>query len=149
MPFLSGDVALRKRTGGESMRNEIISHDLQTGWAKAALIAASFAAFGAFATAASADEIQRLQDIGDGYKSVAVITHYEVKPEKRLFDLTAAEPNDSSISRATKVKLAARTANAICSGGRVQGAWTVQIFLPGESSPAASCRAGGHKRHAR
>lgn len=115
----------------------------------AAALVGSLVAFGAFATAARADEIQRLQNIGDGYKSVAVITSYKIKPEKRQFDLTAATPHNSSISRTTKVKIAEGTVHDICSGGRVQGAWTVQIFLPGESSPVASCRAGGHQRHAR
>lgn len=129
------------------MRNKFIGNDPRT---KLPILAvASLLAFGALATAASADEIQRLQDIGDGYKSVAVITRYQIKPEKRQFDLTAAEPHDSSISRATKVKIAEGTVHDICSGGRIQGAWTVQIFLPGESAPAASCQAGGHRRHAR
>ena len=130
------------------MRNQIIGCILRRKVTTAAIVG-SLVAFGALATAASADEVQRLQDIGDGYKSVAVITHYDIKPEKHLFDLTAAEPHDSSISRATKVQIATGTVHDICSGGRIQGPWTVRIFLPGESSPAASCRAGGHQRHAR
>lgn len=104
---------------------------------------------GGVVKAASAGEIQMLHNIGDGYQSVAVITHYEIKPEKRLFDLTAAEPHDSSISRATKAEIAAKTVHDICSGGKIRGGWTVRIFLPGESSPAASCGTGGRPRHAR
>jgi hypothetical protein len=111
-------------------------------------LGAAFMLFGA-AAPASADEVQMLHNIGDGYQSVHVITHYEINTSKRTFDLTAAEPADSSLTRATKVELVGETVHEICSGGRVGGGWTVRIFLPGETSPAASCRAGGRQRHAR
>jgi hypothetical protein len=116
--------------------------------AKAAIAVAMLVSLGAVATTASADEIQMLRNIGDGYQSVQVITHYEINTDKRFFDLTAAVPHDSRISRATNADIAGETVHAICSSGKIGGAWTVRIFLPGEASPVASCRPGGHPRHA-
>ena len=115
--------------------------------AKAAITVAMLVSLGGVATTASADEIQMLRNIGDGYQSVQVITHYEINTDKRLFDLTAAVPHDSRISRATNAEIAGETVHAICSSGKIGGAWTVRIFLPGETAPAASCKPGGHPHH--
>lgn len=90
--------------------------------------------------AARADEIATLHHVGDGYQSVRVITRYEIHANHRFFDLFAAEPRVPTTSKKVERELAGQTVRQICAGGRVAASWTVRIFLPGESAPAASCR---------
>ncbi|MHB8885549.1 MAG: hypothetical protein ACYC5H_10825 [Methylovirgula sp.] len=99
------------------------------------------------ANIAHADQLETLHHVGDGYQSVRVITKYEIHADRRTFDLFAKEPNIPTISRAVEKEIAEQTIQQICSGGRVGGGWIVRIFLPGETSPAATCRAGVSHRH--
>lgn len=94
------------------------------------------------ASAAHADDLQMIRNIGDGYKSVKVISRYEIHADSKSFDLFAAVPSTSRASREVERQLAGQTIHQICSGGRMKVGWTVRIFLPDESSPIASCRPG-------
>jgi hypothetical protein len=99
----------------------------------------------ASSTAARADELQALRNVGDGYKAVRVITHYEIHAGKRSFDLTAAEPSVPTTSKAVEKQLAGETAREICANRAIGAGWTVRMFLPGETTPAASCRTGARR----
>lgn len=116
--------------------------------AKVAIAALAFATCG-FASVARADDIQPLRNVGDGYKSVKVITHYEINAASRTMDLIAATPSNLSLSKDVERELAGQTAREICANGTIKAIWTVRIFLAGESSPAASCRTGAHHGGAR
>jgi hypothetical protein len=94
--------------------------------------------------AARADDIRMLGNIGDAHKSSGLITSYQINTDKRSLDLIAATPSVSSLTREQERQIAADTAREICAQGGVGGSWTVRIFLPGESTPAGSCRMGGH-----
>ncbi|MGO9134231.1 MAG: hypothetical protein ACLP8A_09325 [Methylovirgula sp.] len=96
--------------------------------------------------AAHADDLQPFRNVGDGYKSVKVITKYDVNGATHTMDLTAAEPNDASISRSMRVEIATQTVREICANHVLRGGWTIRIFLPGESAPAASCKTGSSRR---
>lgn len=99
----------------------------------------------AVASGAKADDfdLQPLRNVGDGYKSVNIITKYDLHPETHTMDLTAAEPNDSSISHDTRVDIATQVVHEICANRVIPRGWTIRISLPGDAAPAASCTAGG------
>jgi hypothetical protein len=111
--------------------------------AKVALLTLGFSISG-LALGARADDLRILGNIGDAHKSVGLITKYTINPGKRSLDLIAATPSVSSLSREQEREIAAQTARDICAQGGVGGSWTVRIFMPGESTPAGSCRMGGH-----
>lgn len=94
---------------------------------------------------ARADELQALRNVGDGYKAVRVITRYEIHADKRSFDLTAAEPSTPTTSKAVEKQLAGETAHEICANRVLRAGWTVHMFLPGDATPAASCRTGARR----
>lgn len=109
------------------------------------LLVLAFAASGILsgALAQDVDALQPLRNVGDGYKSVHVISKYDIHPETHQFDLTAMEPNDNSISRQTRVDIATQVVQEICANRVIPRGWTVRIFLPGDAEPASSCSAGG------
>jgi len=92
------------------------------------------------ASVALADGLQALYYIGEGYQSVKVITHFNVDPVKRLFDLYAAEPANAAVSKATEKQLAGQTAQDVCGNRTAPRGWTVRMFLPGGAAPVATCR---------
>lgn len=94
--------------------------------------------------AARADDMRAIGNIGDANKSVGVITHYDIHPDTKTLDLIAATPRTSAISPEVERQLAVQLAHQICAEGAVSASWTVRMFLPGESSPAGSCRFGAH-----
>jgi hypothetical protein len=108
-----------------------------------ALIALNFSICG-LAIGARANDLRILGNIGDAHKSVGLITKYTINPGERSLDLIAATPSVSSLSREQEREIAAQTAHDICAHDGVGGSWTVRIFMPGESTPAGSCRMGGH-----
>ncbi len=118
------------------------------GSAKAALSALALATCG-FVSIAFADDLQSFRNVGDGYKAVKIITRYEIHADKKTMDLFAKEPNDPSLSREVRVRLAGQTARDICANRTLKAGWTVRMFLPDESSPAVSCRTGAARGHAR
>ncbi len=110
----------------------------------AALLVLALAAAGFVSGAkAQADDLQPLRNVGDGYKSVHIISKYDIHPETHSFDLTAMEPDDNSISRNTRVDIATQVVHEICANRVIPRGWTIRMFLPGEAEPAASCSAGG------
>lgn len=115
---------------------------------RVAIAALAFATCG-FASVAWADDLQPLRNVGDGYKSVKVITRYEIHAAGRTMDLVAATPSDPSLSKDVERELAGQTAREICANGTIKAIWTVRIFLPGETSPAASCRTGAQHGRAK
>lgn len=117
---------------------------IMSGWGVELTLVAGLAfAVCGVASLAHADDLQMIRNIGDGYKSVRVITRYEIHPDTKSFDLYAAEPAVPTGSKAIEAEIAGQTAQEICTGGRMTPGWTVRIFLPGNSVPATSCRAGG------
>jgi hypothetical protein len=98
----------------------------------------------ALANTACADDMRAIGNIGDANKSVGVITHYDIHPDTKTLDLVAATPRTSAISPDVERLLAVQLAHQICAEGAVSASWTVRMFLPGESSPAGSCRFGAH-----
>lgn len=123
---------------------------------RAALLVLAMAAAGVASGArAQEDDLQPLRNVGDGYKSVHIVEKYDIHPETHQFDLTAMEPNDSSIGHDTRVDIATQVVHEICANRVIPRGWTVRIFLPGDAEPAASCSAGGgapahkpaHKAH--
>jgi hypothetical protein len=113
----------------------------------AALLVLAMMAAAGFVSGAKAQaddpDLQPLRNVGDGYKSVHVISKYDIHPETHSFDLTAMEPNDNSIGRQTRVDIATQVAQEICENHVIPRGWTIHMFLPGETEPAATCNAGG------
>lgn len=141
------DCGCRRRGGLPMWKDRMVSLCVAARWpAKVARGAGLAFSICGLANVVHAGGIETLHHIGDGYQSVRVITHYEIHADHRTFDLFAAEPAVPATSRAAERELAARTVHQICSGGRVGGGWTVRIFLPGDTSPAASCRPGGAQK---
>lgn len=105
-------------------------------------LAVCFLAAGGGSRLAFADELQPLRNVGDGYKAVRVITHYDLNAADKTMDLYASAPNDPSITQEMRRQLAAQTVHEICGNRVIRAGWTIRIFLPGETAPAASCRAG-------
>jgi hypothetical protein len=95
-----------------------------------------------FISGACADDIVALRNIGDAYKSVKVITHYEIHADTKSLDLVAAIPKQTSLSKNVQRELVGQTARQICANRIIKTVWTVRIFLLGESTPAASCTTG-------
>ena len=93
-----------------------------------------------------ADDIRTLGNIGDAHKAVRLITKYTINTSTRSLDLIAATPTVSSLSKEQERQIAADTARQICAESAVSGSWTVRIFMPGDSTPAGSCRMGGHRQ---
>lgn len=122
---------MRKGSNGQRMRT--------------AMLVLAVAAAGLAEGARAQDALQPLRNVGDGYKSVRVISKYDLNPETRTMDLVAADPNDNSISRETRVDIATQTVHEICANRVIPGGWTIRIFLPGDPNPVASCKAGSAK----
>ncbi len=115
--------------------------------AKVSLIAGLALSACGWAGATHADDLKSLGNIGDAHKASGLITSYQIRSDTRSLDLIAATPRGGIISDKVERQVAGKTAREICAtgAGRVSGSWTVRIFLPGESSPAAACRIGGHR----
>lgn len=112
-----------------------------------ATLAFACSLFGA-ASIARADDIKALGNIGDANKSVGVITHYDIHAETKSLDLVAAAPPNAGLSPKVERELAVELVHQICAEGAVSGRWSARMFLPGESSPVATCRFG-ERRSAR
>jgi hypothetical protein len=112
--------------------------------AKVAAVALALSACG-LANVARADDMRALGNIGDANKSVGVIAHYDIHAETKTLDLVAATPRTSTISPNVERQLAVQLVHQICAEGAVSASWTVRMFMPGESSPAATCRFGGRR----
>jgi hypothetical protein len=93
-------------------------------------------------SASRADDLQPLRNVGDGYKAVKIITRYEINAATKTMDLTATAPNDPSLSQDVRRQLAGQTARDICANRTIGPGWTIRIFIPGDSAPAASCKTG-------
>jgi hypothetical protein len=127
------------------LKDETATSDASSlGSAKVALAAALTFLACNFAPLARADDTRVLGNIGDANKSVGLITHYDIHAETKTLDLVAATPRNSTISPNVEKQLAGQLVHQICAEGEVSANWTARIFMPGESSPAASCRFGAH-----
>ncbi|MFZ0559901.1 MAG: hypothetical protein WAN31_04180 [Methylovirgula sp.] len=102
-------------------------------------------AAGALTNAAHADPMRILGTLGDAHKSVGLITHYDINTSAHSLDVVAAVPSVSPVSRDVQRQLADDTAREICGEGTAAGVsgWSVRIFMPGETTPAGTCRMGG------
>lgn len=111
--------------------------------AKGAALACALAACGA-PDLTRADQLHAVDTIGNAHKSVGLLSHYTVNAETHSLDVIAAVPAVSTLSKDVERKLAGDTAREMCGEGTAQGisGWTVRMFMPGESTPASTCRMG-------
>jgi hypothetical protein len=109
-------------------------------------IAALILAVGALVDVAHADPMRSLDTLGNAHKSVGLITHYDINTAAHSLDVVAAVPSASPVSRDVERQLASDTAREMCGEGTAEGlsGWSVRIFMPGETTPAGTCRMGGH-----
>ncbi len=125
------------------MRKAVCPFALRSGPAGIAVLAL---AMSALIDVAHADPMRILGTLGDAHKSVGLITHYDINTSAHSLDVVAAVPSASPVSKDVERQLASDTAREICGEGTADGlsGWSVRIFMPGETTPAGTCRMGGH-----
>jgi hypothetical protein len=96
-----------------------------------------------WSSVARADDIGTILKLAQSDKDAKIITSFDLNTKERRLDLVLAPPL-LPVNPEFRTTLAVQAASTFCVDAITRfswdSAWTVRVFLPGETSPAAICR---------